>query len=187
MVFPRLPHLSRLIAHHSRSPEALGHYWQPGRRIVEAHLDPVPFPVTPSPSQSIVDQLPPLEATFAHPKISSIAEKELPNQGDDFDFSAWDPATAIRLRADVTAEGKEEEWLMKKTFTKSQLEGYFRTWSALHSYHEEHPDDLAKKGKEGDIVDRVVKEIWAGVGEDTKEIEAGWPLILMMIKKKGEQ
>lgn len=73
---------------------------------------------------------------------------------------------------------------MKKTFTREQMEGYFRTFSALHSYHEAHPDDLAKRGKEGDIVDRVIKRIWGEVDEGVREIEAGWPLVLMMIKKK---
>lgn len=185
MVFPRLPHLNKLIAHHSRSPEALGNYWQPGRRIVEAFLEPVPFPVIPQPSQSLVAELPALESGSSHPKTSKINETPLADQdGDSFDFSSWDPVTAVRLRTDVSADGKEEPWLMRKTFDRSQLEGYLRTFSALHSYHEAHPDDKAKKGKEGDIVDRVVEQIWAGRGEGAEEIEAGWPLVLMMIKKK---
>lgn len=183
MIFPNQPRLSKFVARHSRSPEALGNYWQPGRRIVEAYLDPVPFPVTPNPSPSIADLLPPLESGLHHPKISNISETRL-DTSDKADFSSWDSTTAIRLRNDIAENGKEQEWLMKKTFTRDQLEGYFRTWSALHSYHEAHPDDLAKKGKEGDIVDRVMKEIWDNVGEGVKEIEAGWPLVLMMIKKK---
>jgi hypothetical protein len=187
MIFPQHPQLSKLVAHHSRSPEALGNYWQPGRRIVEAYLDPVPFPVIPQPSQSIADQLPPLVESLAHPKVSTIHEQGLPPAQENFDFSSWDPATAIRLRTDVSVEGEEEEWLMRKTFTRSQLEGYFRTWSALHSYHETHPADLAKKGKEGDIVDRVMEQIWEGLPKGEEQIEAGWPLVLMMIKKKSAE
>jgi hypothetical protein len=133
----------------------------------------------------------------------------------------WDAASAVRLKWDsagrsdnVTAatptdagpssKGKHQ-WLMRKTFTRDSLEGYFRTWSALHAYHEANPDDAAKKGRgeQGDIVDRLMAEIWAGkqqqigpaedgLGREVGQrdgsgdtIEGAWPLVLMMIKKKA--
>lgn len=102
----------------------------------------------------------------------------------------WEPSFAIRLKSGANGE----KWLMTNKFTKSSLEAYLRTWSSLHAYHEANPDDLAKRGKgmmEGDIVDRVMGKIWAGREEDgpqgdegNGEILGGWPLVLMMIKKK---
>ena len=101
---------------------------------------------------------------------------------------------------------ERHQWLMRKTFTRASLEGYFRTWSALHAYHEAHPEDAALRGKvkgtgeeaEGDIVDRLMRDIWAGraeragqagsrsgsAGAKEEEIEGAWPLVLMMIRKK---
>ena len=83
---------------------------------------------------------------------------------------------------------------MTKTFTLPTLEGYLRTLSGLVSYHEAHPEDAERTGKggeEGDVVDRLVETIRVGLEKDGKrgeegngEIVGGWPLVLMMIKKK---
>jgi hypothetical protein len=81
---------------------------------------------------------------------------------------------------------------MRKRFTREALDGYLRTWSALHAYHEQHPEDAAKRGSdEGDVVDRVVRRIWearvqegARGGEGEDEIEGAWPMILMMVKRR---
>ena len=84
---------------------------------------------------------------------------------------------------------------MRKMFTFPTLEGYLRTWSSLHTYHESHPDDTANTGKgpvNGDIVERLVGKIAMGIegegprgGEQKGEVEGAWPLTLMMIKKKA--
>lgn len=167
MVFPRHPHLNHFIAHHSR--QDLGSYWQPGRRIVEAYLEPVPFPVSPRVDLEMVKRLPPLSPDCLYPVPSMIEE---PRLSED---PSWDATTAIRLRSDMG--DAEKPWLMRKTFTWAQLEGYFRTWSALHSYHEKHPE---RRGE--DIVDRLMVKLKGELHE--KEVEVGWPLVLMMIKKK---
>lgn len=183
MVFPSHPHLNRLITHHSSA--VLGKYWQPGRKIVEALLDPVPFPVKPEHISASSKTLQLSSLTFGR---DVIPEPALPDpQEDSFDFSSWDPHSAVRLKTldDV-------QWLMRKKFTLRTLEGYLRTWSALHAYLEAHPDDAAKKGrgKDGDVVDRVMVDIAAGLRESgmnvdaEDEVEVGWPLVLMMIKKK---
>lgn len=160
MQFPNHPKLNALISRHASSPSALGPHWPKGRKIVEKLLDPIPFPVP-----------------VPQPRI------------DEFDYSSWDETSAIRLKTEE--DGKP--WLMYKMFTLETLEGYLRTFSALHEYHEKIPEDKEKKGrgKDGDIVDRLMGEIGDGLreegpkgGEAEGEILGGWPLVLMMIKKK---
>lgn len=67
-----------------------------------------------------------------------------------------------------------------------------RSASALHAYHEKHPEDLAKKGGKdgGDIVDRLVNQIREGLKKegidiDKEEVEFAWPLVMMMIKREA--
>lgn len=184
MVFPSHPHLNKLITHHSST--VLGKYWQPGRKIVEALLDPVPFPVTPTTPATADTALTLSGLSFGR---DVIAEPVLPDpENDAFDFSSWDANSAVRLK---TLDGAQ--WLMRKKFTLRTLEGYLRTWSALHAYLEAHPDDAAKKGKgrDGDVADRVMVDIAEGLRESgmkmgaEDEVEVGWPLVLMMIKKKS--
>lgn len=176
MVFPNHPHLNKLISHHSRSKDTLGPYWQPGRKIVEGLLDAVPFPVSPKPPTLL--RL--AGSTFS---VDRIAEPTL--LANDIDTPTWDTETAVRLKE---MDGKQ--WLMTKQMTLSSLEGYFRTWSALHAYQEVNPDDIKKRGKggeNGDIVDRLVADIKQKMGDEVSkegEFEVGWPLVLMMIKKK---
>lgn len=173
MVFPHHTHLNKLISHHSRSADTLGPYWQPGRKIVEGLLDAVPFPVTPAPP-------PKIELAGSSFTPDRIDEPALP----EVDNPTWDASTAVRLKE---MDGKQ--WLMTKTMTMDSLAGYLRTWSALHAYHEAHPEDAKRKGNgpvDGDIVDRLVGKVTEEMGEkDARgEFEVGWPLVVMMIKKK---
>lgn len=73
--------------------------------------------------------------------------------------------------------------ILGKRMTWADMEGYLRTWSSLHSYHQSHPEDKAKagKGKDGDVVDRFVEKLKEEVGGDSFEIVE--PLSLMMIKR----
>ena len=174
MVFPQYPQLNSIIAHHSRGQDQLGPYWQPGRKIVESLLDPVPFPISPRPPSI-------LSLASSEFRAASIREPLLSEQ--PFDCDVWDPTSAVRLK-----EIDGQQWLMTKKFDYSALEGYLRTWSALHSYQEAHPEDETTGGQDGDIVDRVLAKIKQGLrqaGHHTDPIEVGWPLILMMIRKKS--
>ncbi|RSH87039.1 hypothetical protein EHS25_003527 [Saitozyma podzolica] len=192
MVFPNHDSLNPLISHHARHPSALGPHWQPGRRIVEALLDPVPFPTRPDPNTELVGSLPPLTPGQGAPTLSFVSEPVLatpPGIGLEFDADEWDRTTAVRLKSD-----SDSPWLMRKTFKMDQLETYFRSFSALHEYHEKHPEDRAKKGRgaEGDIVDRLMGKVVQGLeadgprgDEEQGEVEVGWPLVLMMIKKRA--
>lgn len=132
-----------------------------------------------------------------------------PSSSSSSTSSASQSPQADGITGNINTE--RHQWLMRKTFTRASLEGYFRTWSALHAYHEAHPEDAAlrRNGKgrgteseeeaEGDIVDRLMRDIWAGraesaeqaesalgfAGAEEEEIEGAWPLVLMMIKKKA--
>ena len=189
LLFPHHPALTPLITRYFTTD--LAPYWQPGRKIVEGLLDQVPFPVKPSPPTSPSD-LPDLDPEQGSPKPDNIHEptlEALPG-ADELDSSSWDASSAIRLKTHPDGT----PWLMTKMYTPKTLEGYLRTVSALHTYHERHPEDAEKKGKgpiDGDIVDRLVGHIEAGMRGEGKqadeldgEILAGWPLVLMMIKKK---
>jgi hypothetical protein len=156
---------------------------------VEQLLDPVPFPVTPAPLSSTFTSLPNLKPSDPPPTPAKIDEPILViDVEDDFDFSSWDETSAIRLKS----HGNGQPWLMEKMFSLNSLEGYLRTFSALHEYHERYPEDAALRGSEkGDIVDRLMRDIADGLTKDGAkgqekegEILGGWPLILMMIKKK---
>ena len=186
MVFPDHPSLSRLIAHHSRSPLALGPYWQPGRSILDGLLDRVPFPTPPSPPPSLPPSIPNLYPSTNPPVPEHIDEPTLQPLADDLAIQNWDTTTAIRLKK----HDDGSPWLLTKTFTLETLEGYLRSWSALHTYHESHPDDAARRGhgRNGDIVDRLVDDIREGLDREGQvnddEILCGWPLVIMMIKKR---
>lgn len=178
MVFPRYPQLNTLISQLSRNDDQLGPYWQPGRRIVEGLLDAVPFPTKPAP--------PPSVTLAGHQFVTArVAEPALQHVAGPIDAETWRPESAIRLK-----EIDGAPWLMTKRFDISALEGYLRTWSSLHAFHELHPEDAARKGRggeDGDIVDRAMGRIRRGLadaGHQDKQIEVGWPLILMMIQKR---
>lgn len=53
-----------------------------------------------------------------------------------------------------------------------------RTFSALHAYHEAHPED--KQGK--DVVSRYLDKVRNELGA---EFEVEWPLVLLMIKREA--
>lgn len=201
LIFPHHPALSPRIAAHSRFFWAGGH-WQAGRRVVEDLFDPIPFP-SPSPtpseqpthaSQELLSALPPLNETHLHPLSNAVeppsaARTPSPSRQPD---PAWDASSAVRLKADMTREGGRAQWLMEKRFSRANLEGYLRSWSALHQYHEKHPDDAVRRGRgaNGDIIDRLMHDVWAGREEEGQrgdegegEILGAWPTVLMMMKR----
>lgn len=75
--------------------------------------------------------------------------------------------------------------LIGRETTFDDLKPYFRTWSAVHRYHEKHPEDKGRigRGKHGDIVDRFVEEMKDKLPEHTAEVEIEWPIYMMMVKK----
>ncbi|ODN92089.1 hypothetical protein L198_05761 [Cryptococcus wingfieldii CBS 7118] len=179
MQFPGHPNVTSIFSNFSSS--VIGKYWsQPGRSIVENLLDDVPWPTTPTPVSANIQQ--------------TIAKDGL--AASQADHGGWDISTAIRIR-----HSPESPFLMEQSWSLAQLEGYLRTFSAVHEYFAANPEDKAKrigKGQEdgkgspsGDVVERVVWELGqelekAGVLKNGKgKIEVVWPLVLMMIKKES--
>ena len=62
---------------------------------------------------------------------------------------------------------------------------YFYTFSALHTFHERHPDD--KKHPEGDIAQRFLKRLQELAtkkdGESSGEVDVEWPLALILARR----
>ncbi|EJT48300.1 hypothetical protein A1Q1_02719 [Trichosporon asahii var. asahii CBS 2479] len=158
---------------YSGGEDSIGPYWsQPGRGIVEGLLDRVPFPVDAKPDTELASALPDLNGN-GHPKPDRIAEP--PATG----VEGFDSSSAVRIKA-----GDDGTWYLKKTWDLAHLEGYLRSASAVHAYHEANPEDKAKRGngEDGDIVDRVIHKIGLGLGND-RQFEVAWPLVLMMIRR----
>jgi len=61
------------------------------------------------------------------------------------------------------------------------MEGYFRTWSSVHAYTSEHPEDM--KSEDGDLVKRFLNVLKEGAGEGVQELDVEWPLTLILAKK----
>jgi len=69
----------------------------------------------------------------------------------------------------------------------TDLLAYFRTWSSLHTYHEQFPEDRELAG--GDIAVRFCRSLKEGVenegGEigDEDEVEVEWPMAVMLARR----
>lgn len=77
---------------------------------------------------------------------------------------------------------------MRKKMSWDAFEAYLRSFSSLHTFKAEYPDDA--KRPEGDIVQRFVKSLNDGMrdadnnqSESTGEVEIEWPLALILYKK----
>ncbi|WVQ72717.1 hypothetical protein IAR50_002277 [Cryptococcus sp. DSM 104548] len=179
MQFPDYPNVTSRFSNFSSN--VIGKYWsQPGRSIVENLLDEVPWPATSTP-------------------VSAEIQQAIAKEGATIfqaDQSGWDLSTAVRVR-----HSPESPFLMKQSWSLAQLEGYLRTFSAVHEYFAANPEDRAKRvgqGQEdwkgsptGDLVERTVWELRqeleksGALKNGKEEFEVAWPLVLMMIKKKS--
>ncbi|KZS90139.1 hypothetical protein SISNIDRAFT_458050 [Sistotremastrum niveocremeum HHB9708] len=79
--------------------------------------------------------------------------------------------------------------ILKRTLTWEGLESYLRTFSSLHTFHEQNPEDEAKKDiGEGDIVQRFVTSLKGGIKavgcNPDEDIDIEWPLALIMARRK---
>jgi len=80
--------------------------------------------------------------------------------------------------------------ILKKTMTWSDLLQLFRTSSALHKFHDKHPEDLARS--DGDISERFLLQLVRSVEEQEcckitpweDRIQVEWPLGLLQSRKK---
>ena len=140
----------------------------------------------------------------------------LENQYRDLHFPTtrdWDLGTATRIyfegpddankglpyySLDEILKGNVEwpnalEWrtdpVVTKYFTWDSMAEYFKTWSAVHSYQAQNPEDKERSGngRDGDIVDRFVSRLKEVVGEDVEGIDVYWPLAAMLIKRADQR
>jgi SAM-dependent methyltransferase len=167
---PAYPSVSPLITAFMRSSEGLGPYWQqPGRAIVEALLDPIPFPSPPAEirtSDSWTD-FPLAEPNLPQPDSMSASD----GNGE------WDPASFIRLK---TVSGSGDKLAIRKTLDWLALAAYLRTSSALHKYEEAHPEET-------DVVGAYVRKLREAVereaGHEVATVDVEWPAVVVLAGK----
>jgi len=161
------PELTPLINAYAHSDDSLGPHWQqPGRRILENHLQEVAFPTSGSgwdlaTSRRIYfagNHVPELDLPFHH----------IPGEED---------SKGIVLPAD---RDFKTDVILKKTWTWDGLQSYLRTFSSLHAYHEAHPEDRNNQG--GDIVERMIQSMKKKV-PNAERLDVEWPVTLLLIKK----
>ncbi|KAM0791632.1 hypothetical protein ACM66B_006070 [Microbotryomycetes sp. NB124-2] len=146
--FPQRPKLSELVPEYSHVK--LHDYWQqPGRSITEALLAPFPLPSS-TPSASKFD-------SSSYQRTFFLASGHQPPS------MSSDPGTR-------TVE--IQPLLLKKEWSLTEVEGYLRTWSSAHAYHEQHPEEDPVEG----MLDKLRK---AGFREDEK-VQVAWELGLVM-------
>ena len=88
--------------------------------------------------------------------------------------------------------------ILRKKTTWEGFEGYLRSYSSLHTFHEKHPEDKARE--DGDIASRFMATLKEKMEEvDLKasnphaesheaqrndgEVEIEWPLAVVMVKR----
>ena len=79
--------------------------------------------------------------------------------------------------------------ILRKDMTWTDLMGYFRTFSSLHNFHEQYPQDLRRE--DGDIAVRFWRRLKEEVASvDGKEIPSDddvitieWPLAMILARR----
>ncbi|KAG8953956.1 hypothetical protein FRC04_000940 [Tulasnella sp. 424] len=164
------PELTPLINEYCVGDSGLGPYWQgPGHGICHNLYRDISFPASeewdPASGKRVYftgdTKFPDLKLPF-YPLPSSNAEDPFSVQED--------------FRTDM---------ILSKTMTWIQIEKWWRSWSALYTYLERHPEEKARtgQGKDGDILDRFLYDLQERLRTDDVTME--WPLGLMMIKKRS--
>ncbi|KAG9048385.1 hypothetical protein FS837_013022 [Tulasnella sp. UAMH 9824] len=163
------PELIPLIDEYCNSDRGLGPYWQePGHKICDNLYRDIAFP--------------------ASEEWDAASGKRVYFTGDtyfpDLKLPLY-PLPAGDAENPLPEEGNfRTEMILSKTMPWAEIEGRWRTWSALHTYLEKHPEEKARtgQGKDGDILDRFVCNLKEKLGTDDVTLE--WPMVLMMIKKR---
>ncbi|KAJ7224230.1 hypothetical protein GGX14DRAFT_424756 [Mycena pura] len=105
--------------------------------------------------------------------------------------TGWDDVTRVFFTGDYYPDLPEPHLapILRKTMTWGDgLNGYLRTFSSLHRYHEAFPDDLTRA--DGDIATRFLRSLMAAaqvpLGEkgEAQEVEVEWPLALVVARKE---
>ena len=165
--------------------DSIGEYWeQPGRSIINQGLSPVPFPTNFPDLASAWNEGSAFKRTFS---TSGLTPEQV--------WSTWPPLTTSPLEAKGLSEevkrefeGEQEGCTMDKHLNWNQLASYLRTWSATHTYLNEHKGEKEEKGGK-DVVDRFIERLREEVkrgngGEEVEKLHLRWPLCFVMVQKK---
>ncbi|KAG8919647.1 hypothetical protein FRC01_001188, partial [Tulasnella sp. 417] len=162
------PELAPLIDEYCKGDSGLGPYWQgPGHRICDNLYQDIAFPVSEEWDSASGKRVYFTGAYFPdvklpeYPLLAVSTEGTLPGEGD--------------IRTDT---------IFSKTLTWAQIDEWWRSWSALHTYLDRHPEEKERtgQGKDGDILDRFIYNLKERVGKNDVKLE--WPMVLMMIRKR---
>ncbi|PWN35539.1 S-adenosyl-L-methionine-dependent methyltransferase [Meira miltonrushii] len=165
---PRHPSLAGAMRKFmSSTDEDMGRYWPPGRELVEDLLNGFPFPSNSScMTKWDIDSATRIQHTLSSPGIADLA---------------W-----------TQGKAPEEKFRMELVRSFDDINGYFRTSSALSRYYKAHPE---AKGQKPDMIDKHVEKLREAVlqerkggaqadGLDDDHVRVAWPLGVMMIRKK---
>ncbi|KAF9067592.1 S-adenosyl-L-methionine-dependent methyltransferase [Rhodocollybia butyracea] len=170
---PQYPSLTPLITHYlqGKDPDtSLGLYWEPGRTIVERHLVDVPEPKQVLESKDIMTDTDRVYLSGEYHEASPSVSPS-PNA----------PTTLpVILRSQTTWNG---------------LLGYFHTFSSLHTYLEQHPNDAVDNGGRS-LPERTLSKLMEGAEEELKKMGqekvtvqgedkliVEWPIAMVLAKK----
>jgi len=168
MFLPGKENVNSLI--NSYSHDRLGPYWeQPGRSIVEALYDPIPFP-TNEPTE--------------HELASSIER-----------YGSWDTTSFRRIKFDEEGSttykdslkasndttNPVEPILLSRQWSMAELHEYFKTWSSAHTYNEKQ--GLDGEGAAGFIINDLSKELNVPKDDQETKFDVYWPLAIVLFKK----
>ncbi|KAF8326835.1 S-adenosyl-L-methionine-dependent methyltransferase [Cantharellus anzutake] len=157
-----------ISAYASDRSQPVGKYFeQPGRGILENHLQAIRFPTSPEWDASSAKRI--YFIGNHYPTSTSV-----PLHGG--------PKGLISLDNE---KDEAREVILNKRVSWDGLTHYLHTWSALHAYWNEHPEDKGRS--DGDIVTRFVGSLRDILKQDLgmipAEVELEWPLALIMLKK----
>jgi len=83
--------------------------------------------------------------------------------------------------------------ILRKKMSWEGFESYLRSFSALHIFHERHPEDMQRE--DGDITTRFIRELKAEMtkideqqGRDARgseeDLDVEWPMALVLVKRR---
>ncbi|KAG8953978.1 hypothetical protein FRC04_000962 [Tulasnella sp. 424] len=162
------PELTSMLRDFAANEDGLGPFWQqPGVSIVDSKYRSIQFPNNSAwlPSSQVRVYL------------------EGPDEdGTSLPYRPFDEVLQTGLFI-------EPEWrtdtIMNRSLSLDDIAAYFRTWSAVHSYQKQYPNDKERTGQgaDGDIVDRFVESLRQALQEPVGAVDVYWPVFLMMVQR----
>ncbi|EJT99573.1 S-adenosyl-L-methionine-dependent methyltransferase [Dacryopinax primogenitus] len=173
---------------YSRLWPELGRVLKPNGAVAFFGYGEMRLPDHPS-STSLIGEFthgPELDSNWEQPGRSIVEAllDPIPSPGLPFD-----PSTEQRIKYSGSYFPKPEvpdpqPVILSKRMNRQDLDTYARTFSALHTFWEKHPED--KQRSDGDFATRFVARMMQVISEDggnTNEFTVDWPAGLILVKK----